>query len=76
MNSSAFLCEHWRQWTILLVYVLVIIRWGRHGHGRMVVRFTTTYAISVYHYYRHDIAEILLKVALKTLTLTHNKVLE
>jgi hypothetical protein len=25
----------------------------------LVVRFTTTYAISVYHYYRHDIAEIL-----------------
>jgi hypothetical protein len=39
----------------------------------LVVRFTTTYAISVNHYYRHDIAEILLKVALKTLTLTHNK---
>jgi hypothetical protein len=24
--------------------------WGRHGHGRMVVRFITTYANSAYHH--------------------------
>ena len=25
--------------------------WGRHGHDRMVVRFTTTYVISAYHHW-------------------------
>jgi hypothetical protein len=24
--------------------------WGRRGHDHMVVRFTTTYAISAYHH--------------------------
>ena len=85
---------------------------GRRGRDRMVVGFTTTYAISAYHHYRceleprsgevfsiqhyvikyvsdlwhvggfhrvlrfpipikcHDITEILLKVALNTITLT------
>ena len=60
---------------------------GHHGLDRMVVGFTTTYAISAYHQTgrwfspgipvsstkktdRHDIAEILLKVALSTVTPT------
>ena len=25
-------------------------KWGRHGHDRMVVGFTTTYVISAYHH--------------------------
>jgi hypothetical protein len=73
------------------------------GHDRMVVGFTTTYAISVYHHWccefesrsgwgvqhyvikfvsnlwqvgsflRHDITEILLKVALNTIKQTCQK---
>jgi len=47
----------------------------RHGRDRMVVGFTTTYAISTPVSFtsktdRHDITEILLKVALNTITLT------
>jgi hypothetical protein len=37
-----------------------------HGRNRMVVRFTTTYAISVYH------LSSLLKVALNTINLNHS----
>jgi len=29
--------------------------WGRRGRGRMVVGFTTTYAISAYHHWRYEL---------------------
>jgi hypothetical protein len=29
--------------------------WGRRGRYRMVYRFTTTYAISVYNHYRFEL---------------------
>ena len=72
---------------------------GHRGHGRMVVGFITTYAITAYHHWRefkshsgevysiqhnvlsstnktdlYDITEILLKVALNTIThpISHN----
>ena len=35
--------------TDLLAAVIPITYWGRHGRDRMVVGFTITYAISVYH---------------------------
>jgi hypothetical protein len=48
---------------------------GRRGRYRMVFGFTTTCAISAYYHYScefeflsHNIAEILLKVALNTIT--------
>ena len=53
---------------------LALRRRGRRGRDRMAVGFTTTCAISAYHPVsssnktdRHDIAEILLKVALNTI---------
>ena len=37
---------------LLLIFVIIYLRitsvWGRHDHDRMVVRFTTTHAISTY----------------------------
>ena len=77
------------------LYIITYATWGHRGHDRMVVGFTTTYAISVYHHWwcvfesrsgrcvqhyvlkfvnktdRHDIAEILLKVALNTINQTN-----
>ena len=87
-NVLTVIPYHWHDMRFLMSI------WGRRGRGRMVVRFTTTYAISAYHHWscvfefhagevysiqhyvikfvsaRHDIAEILLKVALNTMTLT------
>jgi hypothetical protein len=39
-------------WCILLKNLVkaLIFCWGRRGRDRRVVGFTTTYAISVYHY--------------------------
>ena len=51
---------------------------GRSGRDRMVVGFTTTFAISVYHHSsaiktdRDEITEILSKVAINTITLIPN----
>ena len=35
---------------IIITAVFKVKEKGRRGHDRMVVRFTTTYPISVYHY--------------------------
>jgi len=61
---------------------LILSKGSLRGRDRMVVRFTTTYAISAYHHWCffqsppvsstnktdcHDITKILLKVALNTI---------
>ena len=38
---------------LIYLYILIVI-WDRHGRNRMVVRFTTTYAISAYHHWSCD----------------------
>jgi hypothetical protein len=43
---------------------------GRSGRDRTVVRFTTACAVSTNKTDRYDIAKILLKVALNTITVT------
>ena len=97
----------------LIIYVQFIKCRGHRGHDRMVVGFTTLYAISAYHHWccefesrssgrgvqhyaikfvtsrwfspgppvsstnktdRHDITEILLKVALNTIKLTNTHI--
>jgi len=35
---------------MLVLAILSIITWGRHGRDRMVVGFTNTYAISAHHH--------------------------
>ena len=67
---------------MLWVSILPLSTKGRRGHDRVVVKFTIAYAISAYHHlhcdipvsstnksYRHDITEILLQLALITITL-------
>ena len=66
--------------TVWYIKLLILSR-GRCVHDRMAVGFTTTYAISAYHHSGpvsstkktdgHDIAEILLKVALSTIKQTN-----
>jgi hypothetical protein len=34
----------------LLKFIINLLSWGRHGRDRMVVGFTTTYAIIAYHH--------------------------
>ena len=46
INCSSWSSSHW------LLYRFQTINRGRHGRVRMVVGFTTTYAISTYHHWR------------------------
>ena len=44
------------KWRLIVVFIQNILPtywlfWGRHCRGRMVVGFTTTYAISAYHHW-------------------------
>ena len=38
-----------RKVLVIGVQLLMYVLWGRRGRDRMVVGFTTTYAISAYH---------------------------
>jgi hypothetical protein len=44
MEKRCYYQMYTDQWS-----VLYFIQWGRRGRDRMVVGFTTTYAISAYH---------------------------
>jgi hypothetical protein len=54
--SSSCPTNYCRRVTLIYIYLNIISCWtvsitrGRRGHGRMVVGFTTTYAISAYHH--------------------------
>jgi hypothetical protein len=46
--------DRWLVFQTLYIYMSniagVLLEGGRHGHDRMIVEFTTTYAVSTYHH--------------------------